>query len=1628
MKGTEKMLVKLTALTMALQGFVFPISANAKTVVDSGNGYSIDFEEYTVGETPTIGSANGGWVFTGVPSGKSNIEFFKIQKVTGYDGTETNVLEFSKAKDTEVTYEVMRLQYYADKAIKGDYIEASYDILVDNPKYVDGTGYQEVLRSGFTLTDKEDNRLTEWSVPKAIDKLAYFDGSYFYGFHKFLTETNKDDTDHNPRFNNMFRVNHDASKDWTDSEWVRIKKVYDMKKSEYTLYLNGQKKGTYTMGVASKDICGVNDFFFDMKKGELNRRDVKIYIDNITVKQHNPDLVKFDFEDDKIGELPSGVDAASNAIDVKDQSLFYNVQSVKGKDGKQSKVLHFNSQPTEGTTYEFKDYARAKFSYDPIVSKYVKVSYDVMLLDGRNKSSDRGNYGFEAGFYTAYEKENGTFVAENEWGYHKNGESIWTWDGSFSLQSTNAANIGNVSEQKWVTVTRIYDTENKTASLYVDDKLVQKDVGVKADYDFTAIKDFICKTSKGELNYKYKSEDETTYANKIEYYIDNITAEPVSYKYAPASYTINFENDTVGELPAGSNWEFRTSKGASSSDLADKYFFNVQEIADKDGDMTKALHYTSQPTKEKVYTDFGDYSRAQYNFGNVMSRFIRVSYDVKVESDPTGGYSSGFVNVNENGNSEMVWGLLINKDWTYYDTENGQKVCNWKFVKDGGNNGVSGVFDKNGKSKWITIERLYDTSANTYTMYIDGVEKFTNVKVPSTYTQDKMYTSDIGGVSAFQAIISKGALNTGNNYEYYIDNIKVEEIYSETPSEYYVSATGSDSNDGESDRYPFATIAKAKEAARKASMYSEDVKIHILPGEYTENVTFTSGDSPAMENGKITFIAEEGVTFTGETHISADKFTKASNVKAEADVYVADLNEYGLNFPELKDYMHGQKGISLPYGVIQNGQNLTVARYPNYTYTETTKDDVSITEETVEDKTKYVAAITIDTEKAQKWANADDMFVKGYLWDNWGFLGKNAKVEDGKITFDNKDDYKLSYGRYAVTNLLEELDIPGEYYIDRTNKKLYVCPLDGKLENISLTTNTDTMIKVDGAKNLVFDGIDVKNTNGCAYEITSKSDNITVQNAEISGVYAPYAIVAKANNTTFDKLSMHDLPAGAIAIESGDVLHWTDGNSKVTNSEIYDYAQDRETYYSAIDLRGCGNIASNNIIHDAPHFGIQFVGAKHTIEYNEIYNVCTNSLDSSAIYSNSQWYETGSVIKYNKIHDLFRIDVNGDTNRVSAIFIDDATGGITIEGNIIENCPNGMHISGGKGMTLKNNIINDCTQGITFTVASDTAGKNKKANYESYVGKNEEILTTTVQKERFGDCYKDYTGEEEVPVDGEDEKNMLPTYRLPTKAVVKNNIIVGTKAENFEKTADPGISPAVKAWVAITGDYQDNSVKEASEYTNESIYNAISAEIAKAGKDVARTTVTGGVISLVSVKQIDDSIVEFIWNNNTGIGRYSFVMADNEALEQPIISKTTNEKGITAEGLTRGVTYYYSITASDFDTNNSKITFSGSVEIPALVIGKVTADKSVASNQKVTFTLNADKADSVNGVVVAAVMNGDKLVALNSGALQNGTTSVEVNVPENSGDNLTATIYVWKSLDSMTPLCNKITNYTVSAQ
>ncbi len=512
---------------------------------------------------------------------------------------------------------------------------------------------------------------------------------------------------------------------------------------------------------------------------------------------------------------------------------------------------------------------------------------------------------------------------------------------------------------------------------------------------------------------------------------------------------------------------------------------------------------------------------------------------------------------------------------------------------------------------------------------------------------------------------------------------------------FFVAPNGNDSTGDGSMGKPFATITPAKEKIKAMiaaqALPAGEVTVYFREGRYpiTSAITFTASDS-GNENTTIVYKAynNEEVDFVGSQKISANKISKVTeddkdkygnkildriiDDQARANLYKIDLSEYKGVIPSIPEYGWNSNGSPIftnswrAMDLIVNNERLIDARWPN-----DEPDTAMINSERVvcADKTQPSKVGYPDPEnRTALWntqAVVDDGMVDLHVAYHWySNIYKIGSIDATDKSFMTK--YGTSYQTAGglplyFFNILEEIDMPGESFIDRERKIAYFYPtnpIDGT-EDVELSTYTGSMISMNGASYITFDGINFRNSRERFINVNN-GNHITFRDSVMAHGGSNAASLS-GYNITVDKCHVYDTGYGGISIGGGDRKTLTQSNNVVSNSIFSDNARTKTSYSPAVAMNGVGVLVSHNIIYNNQHEAISFGGNDHVMEYNEIYNSVKEHGDMGAIYWGRDPSVLGIVIRNNYFHDNGNL-YNGGWNQ--SIFGDDGNFGADIYNNI----------------------------------------------------------------------------------------------------------------------------------------------------------------------------------------------------------------------------------------------------------------------------------------------------------------------------------------------------------------------------
>lgn len=336
----------------------------------------------------------------------------------------------------------------------------------------------------------------------------------------------------------------------------------------------------------------------------------------------------------------------------------------------------------------------------------------------------------------------------------------------------------------------------------------------------------------------------------------------------------------------------------------------------------------------------------------------------------------------------------------------------------------------------------------------------------------------------------------------------------------------------------------------------------------------------------------------------------------------------------------------------------------------------------------------VDTDRLRRWTDEKDVWLHGYWFWDWSDQRQRVKAMDIEKQTIELEAPHHSYGYrkgqwFYAYNLLSEIDRPGEWYLDRETGILYFWPPEPIQPGQVVVSVLPALLAMKDAAHTTFQGFVFEAARGTAITISGGTSN-RIAGCTLRNLGGSAVSVSGGTGHGVMACDIYQCGAGGLSLSGGDRMTLTSGGHYADNNAIHHYGLWRPMYSAGIGLHGVGHRATHNVIHHAPHQAISFSGNDHTIEFNEIHDVCFESNDAGAIYSGRDWTMRGTVIRHNYLHDITGFEGRGCVG----VYLDDMYCGTEIVGNVFHRVTSAAFIGGGRDCRIENNMFVDCRPAI----------------------------------------------------------------------------------------------------------------------------------------------------------------------------------------------------------------------------------------------------------------------------------------------------------------------------------------------
>ncbi len=589
--------------------------------------------------------------------------------------------------------------------------------------------------------------------------------------------------------------------------------------------------------------------------------------------------------------------------------------------------------------------------------------------------------------------------------------------------------------------------------------------------------------------------------------------------------------------------------------------------------------------------------------------------------------------------------------------------------------------------------------------------------------------------------------------------------------EFFIAPDGSSSNKGNKSN-PFSTLEDARDAIsqlKKNNQLPKDtITVWLREGIYELGQTFLLQiDDSGFEDAPIVFTAYPGekVILSGGKRIGTESAKPISQESAlqiiekeaiprirEIDLAALGISDYGIN--RITGFRRPYVNAAMELFI--NGIPYHLSRYPNKEKILIKTGDV-LKNGFINDREFYPGEIRFSKDKLAQWTNAGNIITCGnfsFAWATDQLRVKDFDAKTGVINFADSHMFPITDGnewnQIYFFNLMEEIDDPGEYYIDHQKGKLYFYPFEElkSSDTIMVSMLEDALVTLKGAchiqfKNITFEagrgiGIYMENTE------SNKIENCTIRNMGVVGVcigmgskpgniyrhpdhadriYPDEKLSERIGslheliyeNTTFDReggknngiisCKIENTGCGGISIGGGNRLTLEPADNYVYNCEFTDCGRRDYSYKAPVNIDGVGNKVQHCRFNPCPATAIYIHGNNHLIEYNVISEACNFMEDQGSIYIGRDPSEFGNVIRYNFFKNIGATGFSTGKFAI-AVYFDDGACGSQLYGNVFYKAgTRTVMILGGSYNPVFNNIFVECP--IAFYLENVLANKFK---------------------------------------------------------------------------------------------------------------------------------------------------------------------------------------------------------------------------------------------------------------------------------------------------------------------------------
>lgn len=328
---------------------------------------------------------------------------------------------------------------------------------------------------------------------------------------------------------------------------------------------------------------------------------------------------------------------------------------------------------------------------------------------------------------------------------------------------------------------------------------------------------------------------------------------------------------------------------------------------------------------------------------------------------------------------------------------------------------------------------------------------------------------------------------------------------------FHISPKGNDANPGTKDR-AFRTLGRAQDAVRKYKAEKQrlpkrGLTVFLHGGDYmlTEPLALGPADSgTAAAPIRWSGLRGERPRLIGGKVVSdfkpVSEPSALTRIKQEHRQHIlqADLRALGISDFSVPKSELFFKGRYMKLARYPNEDWLTIKEVPQHGAQMKYEGDVQNLGASFNGipAGRHWGRFVYEGERPNQWADRDDIWMRGFWCWDWSYgyqrVHKFEKANNEVYPEEPYHNYGYRRGqRFCFVNILEELDAPGEWYIDSGNGKLYFWPPQPiRPGDVMFPVMESPMITLSGTENVIIENMKLACSRGRAITMKGGTGNL----------------------------------------------------------------------------------------------------------------------------------------------------------------------------------------------------------------------------------------------------------------------------------------------------------------------------------------------------------------------------------------------------------------------------------------------------------------------------------------------------------------------------------------------------------